>query len=193
MVAASPRSFSGRCWLPSRARSASARSRVCTSTQPGNWWQNWRITCTCPAPSFPSRCPAAVPASSGASGSPVSARRGPSSAASLIRRPASLRVDQRPLGDRVGQRAAQLLGGGQPGQLIDQRMLGRGQAPAHPLHPLHQDQTLTGGQLLEIQPEHTINRGIQHLKRRGDRVSIHTRILAAATDKNCPEKPLELK
>ncbi|VBA34570.1 hypothetical protein LAUMK35_05766 [Mycobacterium pseudokansasii] len=43
-------------------------------------------------PNFPSRWAAAAPASTGAIGSPVSPRRGPRSAAALMRRLASVRL-----------------------------------------------------------------------------------------------------
>ena len=142
---------------------------------------------------MPARCPAAVPASSGRQRLAGQRTPRPQLGGLVDAPPGLLGVDQRPLGDRVGQLAAQLLGGGQPGQLIDQRMLSRGQPAAHPLHPLQQDQTLTGGQVLEIQPEHTIDRDIQRVKRRGDRVSIHTPKLAEDTDKNCHPETTEAK
>ncbi|GAB4601280.1 hypothetical protein MOKP58_43780 [Mycobacterium avium subsp. hominissuis] len=74
------------------ARSASARSRVAWSIQPGSWWQNLRITATCSGPNDPARCAAAVAASTGAIGSPVSPTRGPRSAAVCTRRAASARL-----------------------------------------------------------------------------------------------------
>ena len=63
--------------------------RVPGSTSAGSWDMKSRITVTCSAPISPRACAAAVAASWGSSGSPVTARRGPSAAASAIRRPAS--------------------------------------------------------------------------------------------------------
>ncbi len=57
-----------------------------------------------------------------ASGSPVSARRGPRSAASAIRRAASGLVMQQPVGQRAAQRAAQFFLAGLGVELVDQRV-----------------------------------------------------------------------
>ncbi len=56
---------------------ASAQWRVGASTQPGSRWENRRITPIWPVPNVPARWAAALAANTGASGWPVSARRGP--------------------------------------------------------------------------------------------------------------------
>ncbi|CFE37342.1 Uncharacterised protein [Mycobacterium tuberculosis] len=90
--AANLASWSGRYWVACLAKSRSAFSRVLRSTQDGRRCTKARITSTWPSPINPWRCAFAVAVSSGGSGSPVSARRWPRSAASATRRLASLRV-----------------------------------------------------------------------------------------------------
>jgi len=59
----------------------------------GRSWKNFSMTHTCSRPIWPRACAAAVFASLGANGSPVIARRGPSSSACLIRRhPSTLEI-----------------------------------------------------------------------------------------------------
>ncbi|VAZ99164.1 hypothetical protein LAUMK35_04231 [Mycobacterium pseudokansasii] len=89
---ASLANWSGLNRVASRARWASAFSRVSRSTPAGSWRKKSRITRSWAAPMRPSRCAAAVALSCGANGSPVNARRSPSSVASATRRLASARV-----------------------------------------------------------------------------------------------------
>ena len=81
-------------------------------------------------------------------------------------------ADQRPVSDRMRQLAAQLLGGGLAGQLIDQRMFGCRDAPAQPLITLQRRQLVVGGQCVDVIPGHLVQRGIQRIKSRRHRPEI---------------------
>lgn len=89
--------------------------------------------------------------------------------------------------------AAQLLGAGLAGQVVDQLMLGHAQAPAHLFTPLHQRQPHRGGQRIKVQIHHRVQRRIQNIKGRRDCLPIHdttrahTRNLSMDADKNWAE------
>ena len=99
-------------------------------------------------------------------------------------------ADQRPVGDRMRQCAAQFFGRGLAGQVIDQRMLDGRDPPSCLLATLQQQQLVIGAQRIDVQPQHRIDRGVHGIKRRSDRLQIdntgstHDPRLATATDKN---------
>ena len=69
-------------------------------------------------------------------------------------------ADQRPFGHRMGQLAAQFFWGGLARKVIDQLVLRGRQLAACPLTALQERQPLPGGQRAEIQPGHTVERGV---------------------------------
>ncbi len=99
-------------------------------------------------------------------------------------------ADQRPFGQRMPECAAQFFRSGLAGKGIDQRMLYRRYPPTHPLTALQQRQPVRGGQRVEVQPGHFVDRGIQGIESRCDRLPInhpartHNPKLSEPTDKN---------
>jgi hypothetical protein len=99
-------------------------------------------------------------------------------------------ADQRPVGDRMGQFAAHLLGGGPPGQVVDQRMLDGRDPPPHLLAALQQRQLVIGFQRIDVERRHRLNGGLHGIERRSDRGQIvntgstHAPKLDEPTDKN---------
>src|SRR5262245_8832114 len=91
--------------------------------------------------------------------------------------------------------AAQLLGGGRAGNRIDHRMLHGRDAPAVSLHALQHRQLLACGQRLAVKLGHLLERGVQCIKSRRERLPINTTTSHAAkltkrSDKNRrPETP----
>ena len=89
----------------------------------------------------------------------------------------------------MGEFAAQLFWGALAGQLSDQRVFYGRYPAAHPLAALQQREPLRGGQRLEVQPGHPVQRGVQGIKGRRDRLPIdnlagtHTAKLTEPTDK----------
>jgi hypothetical protein len=77
-------------------------------------------------------------------------------------------TNQRPVGDRMGELAAQLFWRGLLRQLIDQRMFAGGQAPSRPLVALQQCQPFSTAQHLRVEPDDRIDGGVQRIEgRRG--------------------------
>ncbi|KZS62372.1 hypothetical protein A4G28_08645 [Mycobacterium ostraviense] len=72
------------------------------------------------------------------------------------------------------QFAAQFFGAGLAGQVVDQLMLGHREASAHCFAAPQQRQPLRGAQRVEVQARHHIQRGIQPVKGRRDRLPIHS-------------------
>ncbi len=75
-------------------------------------------------------------------------------------------ADQRPVGDRVGELAAQFLRGGFLRELVDQPMFTGTQPAAHRLVALQLCQALSGAQHLRVEPEHGIEGGVQRIESR---------------------------
>ena len=107
-------------------------------------------------------------------------------------------ADQCRLGDRVGEFAAELFGGGLAGNRIDQGVLGGRDAAAQPLEALQQRQLLWCGQRLAVKLEHPIERGVQPVKSRRQRLPIdttasHNPKLSEGTDKKRHPETTETK
>jgi hypothetical protein len=81
-------------------------------------------------------------------------------------------ADQRPLGERMRELAAQLLGRGLLLELVDQGMLAGGQAPSHLFVALQQRQPLASVQHLGIQADDSLECGIQRIEGGGHRFAI---------------------
>ena len=115
----------------------------------------------------------AVAPSSGGKGSPVRARRGPSSAAcSATRRLASARLVSVQSAIGMGELAAEFFGGGFLLELVDQRMFTGAQAPSHCLVAFQQGEPLLGAQHRAIEPDDVLECGVQRVALRGDPFSI---------------------
>ena len=119
----------------------------------------------CPSPMSPSRWAAAVWLSScGASGSPVSARRGPK-IGGLADTPAGLGLgDPQPVSQRAAQRAAQLFLAGLRLELVDQRVLGCAQPTRDPFEALQRPQPFRGGEHVKRQLTQTVQVAIKRVE-----------------------------
>jgi hypothetical protein len=73
---------------------------------------------------------------------------------------------QRPVGDRVGELAPEFFGSGLLLELIDERMFAGGQASSHLLVALQHYQPLSGAQHFGIEPDNSVECGIQPIKGR---------------------------
>ena len=95
-------------------------------------------------------------------------------------------ADQRRLGDRLRQRAAQLLGGRLVGQVVDQRILHCRDPPAEALAALQQLQALLGVRRVKRQRAGPVQVGIKRVEHRegvGVTTWTHTAKLATPTDR----------
>ena len=181
---------SGRHCVALPARSASAASRVNTSTSAGRWVKKLRMIFTCPSPISPAHWAAAVAVSNAANGAPVNDKTLPQ-VLGFGDTPAGFGFgDPQPVRQRRRQRATQVLprpGSGR--ELIDQRMLRCPQTARSPaFQTIHRPQQLRGGQGIKGQTKHTRSmRRIERVKDLDDlltRARNHTRILLRSTDKD---------
>ena len=107
-------------------------------------------------------------------------------------------ADQRRLGDRMRELAAQLFGGGLAGNGIDQRVLERPGCGGATARSAPTTPAALGGQRLAVKLDHPIEGGIQPIKSRRQLLPINTTAshnpkLSGGTDKKCCPETTETK